>query len=88
MILLQIVHIVFQVFFLLIFIRVLGSWIPELENTKFMNFIRFYTDPYLNLFRNIIPPIGMIDISAMVAILVLIYVIQPIVMSVIKWLVF
>jgi len=29
------------------------------------------TDAYLNIFRNIIPPIGMLDISPMVALLVL-----------------
>lgn len=88
MIYLQIVNVIFQVIFLLIFIRVLGSWVPELQNTKFMQFIRFYTDPYLNLFRNIIPPLGMIDISPIVAILILMYVIKPVVMSVVKWLVF
>ena len=88
MIFLQIVSVVFQVIFLLIFIRVLGSWVPELQNTKFMQFIRFYTDPYLNFFRNIIPPLGMVDISPIVAILVLMYVIKPVVMSVVKWLVF
>lgn len=88
MIYLQIVNVVFQVIFLLIFIRVLGSWVPELQSTKFMQFIRFYTDPYLNFFRNFIPPLGMIDISPIVAILVLMYVIKPVVMSVVKWLVF
>lgn len=88
MLLLQIVHILFQFFFLLIFIRVMGSWFPEYADTKFMQFIRFYTDPYLNLFRAIIPPLGMIDISPIVAILVLSYVIEPLVMSALKWLIF
>lgn len=88
MLILQIVNIVFQAIFLLIFIRVLASWVPELQHTKFMQFIRFYTDPYLNFFRNIIPPLGMIDISPIVAILVLMYVIKPIVLSIVKWLVF
>lgn len=88
MIFLKIVHIIFQVYFLLIFVRVLGSWIPELQQTKIMRFVRFYTDPYLNLFRKIIPPLGMIDISPIVAILVLIYVIQPMVMRLVQWIVF
>lgn len=87
MIILLIVHYLFQAYFLLIFIRVMGSWIPELEKTRFMAFIRFYTDPYLNIFRGIIPPLGMIDISPIVAILVLVYIIQPVVMSFLKWLV-
>lgn len=36
-----------------------------------MQFIAFYTDPYLNLFRGIIPPLGMIDISPIFAFLAL-----------------
>jgi DNA (cytosine-5)-methyltransferase 1 len=32
-----------------------------------MQFISFYTDPYLNLFRRFIPPLGMIDISPIIA---------------------
>jgi YggT family protein len=71
MILLRIVDILFQVFFLFILARVIGSWIPELQRTKFMRFISYYTDPYLNLFRRIIPPLGMIDISPIVAIFAL-----------------
>ena len=33
-----------------------------------MLFVAHYTDPYLNLFRKIIPPLGMIDISPIFAI--------------------
>jgi YggT family protein len=51
----------------MLFGRILGSWIPELQRTRFMQFIAFYTDPYLNLFRKFIPPLGMIDISPIVA---------------------
>jgi YggT family protein len=32
-----------------------------------MRFVRFYTDPYLNFFRRIIPPLGMLDVSPIVA---------------------
>ena len=52
--------------------RVLGSWFPSFSNSRFMRFIGFYTDPYLNLFRKVVPPIGgMIDISPMFAFVVL-----------------
>lgn len=67
--LLRIIEIAFQVYFLMIFARILGSWIPEFQNSRVMQFISFYTDPYLNLFRNIIPPLGMIDISPIIAII-------------------
>lgn len=57
----------FLVYTLMLFARILGSWIPELQRTRFMHFIAFYTDPYLNFFRRFIPPLGMIDLSPIVA---------------------
>lgn len=67
----QILDILFQVYTLMLFARILGSWIPELQQHRFMQFIAFYTDPYLNLFRRFIPPLGMIDISPIFAFLAL-----------------
>jgi YggT family protein len=37
-----------------------------------MNFLRDVCDPYLGLFRRFIPPIGAIDLSPMIAIIMLI----------------
>lgn len=61
----------FLVFTIMLFVRILGSWIPELQGQRWMQFVAFYTDPYLNFFRRFIPPLGMIDISPIVAILAL-----------------
>jgi YggT family protein len=47
--------------------RVLGSWFAEIQHHPVFRFIAFYTDPYLNFFRRVIPPLGMIDISPIVA---------------------
>lgn len=47
--------------------RVLGSWFPSFSRHQIMRFLAFYTDPYLNIFRKIIPPLGMMDLSPMVA---------------------
>lgn len=69
--LIQIVDKLFLVYLIMLFIRILGSWVPELQQTKFMHFIAFYTDPYLNVFRRIIPPLGMMDFSPIVAFLCL-----------------
>lgn len=68
---LKIVDLLFWVYLIMLMIRILGSWIPELMGTRFMLFITFYTDPYLNLFRRFIPPLGMIDLSPIVAFLCL-----------------
>lgn len=62
-----IIDLLFQVYALLLLVRVLGSWVQGIEQHKFMQFVAFYTDPYLNLFRRWIPPLGMIDISPMIA---------------------
>ena len=67
--LLLIVDRLFFVYTIMLFARILGSWLPEIQQFRFMQFIAFYTDPYLNLFRRIIPPLGMLDISPIFAFL-------------------
>lgn len=62
-----IIHWTFSIYTLMLFVRILASWIPQLQNNTFIRFIGFCTDPYLNLFRKIIPAIGMIDISPIFA---------------------
>lgn len=67
MLLLKIVDNVFFIYLLMLFIRIFSSWFPEFQRTRFMQFIMFYTDPYLNIFRRIIPPLGMLDLSPIAA---------------------
>jgi YggT family protein len=56
----------------LLFIRVLLTWFPDIEwsNQPFAALSQI-TDPYLNLFRSIIPPLGGMDFSPMLAFLAL-----------------
>lgn len=69
----------FLVYIILILIRVLISWIPRMPYNPtlraVLDFITETTDPYLNLFRRIIPPIGGggfgLDLSPMIGIIVL-----------------
>jgi len=65
------IDLVFTVYIVMLFVRIMGSWLPEFQNTRWMQFISFYTDPYLNFFRRFIPPLGMIDISPIFAFLCL-----------------
>lgn len=70
----------FLVYIILILIRVLMSWIPRMPYNPtlraVLDFITETTDPYLNLFRRIIPPIGGggfgLDLSPMIGIIVLV----------------
>jgi YggT family protein len=72
----------FLVYFILIFIRILLSWIPRLPYYPWLratvDFIHQVVDPYLNIFRRVIPPLGAggmaIDISPILAIFVLLIV--------------
>ncbi len=63
----RIIHWVFFAFTILLFARMIGSWIPSLSQRRIMYFVRFYTEPYLNIFRRIIPPIGgVLDLSPII----------------------
>ena len=63
---------IFLIFYILIFTRLLLSWVPRLDWYKQpWRFVYQSTEPYLALFRRFIPPIRMIDISPIVALLVL-----------------
>jgi len=59
----------FLFYMIMIFVRIMGSWVPDFQGHPVMQFIGHYTDPYLNLFRRIIPPLGVFDLSPIVAIL-------------------
>ena len=63
----KIIDSLFWIYTLMLMTRVLSSWFRELEDHQIIRFISFYTDPYLNLFRRLIPPIGPVDISPMIA---------------------
>jgi YggT family protein len=61
-----------NIYLLLIFVRILLSWFQTAEwADKLMSVLSPVTDPYLNIFRSFIPPLGGIDISPIVAILLL-----------------
>lgn len=62
-----IISAIFTTYTFLLLVRVIGSWFPKFSSSKWMRFVAFYTDPYLNLFRKFIPPLGMLDLSPMIA---------------------
>ena len=50
---------------------ILTSWVPQIKNNFIVEFLEVICEPYLKLFRKFIPPIGMLDISPVVALIVL-----------------
>ncbi|GBF11962.1 YggT family protein [Tepidibacillus infernus] len=63
----SIVDTIFQIYFWLIFAYILMSWVPQMRETPVGELLGKLVEPYLRPFRKIIPPIGMIDISPIVA---------------------
>lgn len=49
-------------------IYIFMSWFPGARESAVGEFIGTICEPYLEIFRSIIPPLGMIDISPIVAI--------------------
>ncbi len=65
----------FTVFILLILVRIVLSFVPMAPSSSWTralwDFVHQTTDWYLNVFRRMIPPLGMFDLSPMVGIIVL-----------------
>ncbi len=82
---------IFIVYIILILIRILLSWIPRMPYYRWLSatvdFIHQVTDPYLNIFRRFLPPIGgggmAFDLSPILAIIVL-YIARAVVVPLIE----
>lgn len=70
------------VYLVLIFVRILTSWIPRMPYNRylaaFLQFVSDVTDPYLNLFRRFLPMVRLggagLDLSPIIATIVLLFV--------------
>jgi len=85
------VQALFLVYILLIFVYILLNMMFSLGlrppysrwSDAVMNFLRDVCEPYLRIFRRFIPPIGMFDLTPMIAI-ILLYIVQTIVVNAIR----
>jgi len=71
--LLQVLAQTFAIYSLVLLVRVLLSWFPNLDwgSNPVLATVSSITDPYLNAFRGLIPPLGGLDLSAILAFLAL-----------------
>ena len=61
-----------SIYSLILLVRVLLSWFPNLDwSNPVLSTVSSITDPYLNAVRGLIPPLGGLDLSAIVAFLAL-----------------
>jgi len=81
----------FLVYVILIFIRIVASFIPRMPYRPWLkailDFAHEVTDPYLNFFRRFLPPVGgggfALDLSPMIG-LFLLFIAQAIVVGLIR----
>lgn len=67
---------------LVIFVYILLSWFPASGTVwEIRRVLATVVEPYLGLFRRIVPSTGMMDFSPLVGLLVLRFIIQPLVRS-------
>ena len=84
-------HALFLVYILLIFVYILLNMMFQLGlrppysrwTDAIMNFLRDVCEPYLRIFRRFIPPIGMFDLTPIIAIFLL-YIVQYFVVRLIQ----
>ena len=85
------VNALFTVYIVLIFANILISWLPRVPYNRalraVLDFIGETTNPYLNLFRRFLPPVGgggfALDLSPMLGIIVL-FLLQQVVVGLIS----
>jgi len=69
--LINFVDILFEVLSLAILVRVLLSWVRVDPYNRFVQLLYQVTEPVLAPIRRIIPPIGMIDVTPIAALIIL-----------------
>ena len=71
--LLHTINTIFYFYYVILVLRIFLTWISNIDwYQQPYEFLRSITDPFLNVFRGIIPPIGgVLDISPILAFLVL-----------------
>jgi YggT family protein len=66
------IKLLFQAFYVLLIIRVLLSWVPGVaQDHPAVDFVFRATSPLLTPIRRVMPPVGGLDLSPLVAILLL-----------------
>lgn len=65
------INLLFQALIFAILGRVLISWVDPLGNMRISQILREITDPILEPIRRVLPNFGMIDLSPLVAMLLL-----------------
>lgn len=80
----SIIERLFSIYQILIIVYILMSWVPQIKQSPVGQIIGRMVEPFLSIFRRFIPPIGMFDVSPIVAIIALRFV-QAGLVTIITW---
>ena len=69
----RVINQLFYFYYIIIILRIFLTWVPNIDwDSQPFRGIASVTDPFLNVFRGVIPPLGgVLDISPILAIIVL-----------------
>lgn len=85
MTIMDIIQMAFRVYWFLIIARIILSWV-QIPYNPVVKFIYEVTEPFLGIFRKIIPPVGMIDLSPIVALFAL-HLLELVVMQILRYII-
>ena len=60
-----------NLYWFVLIVYILSTWIPQLRHSVVGEILAQLSEPYLRLFRGIIPPLGDMDFSPVLALLLL-----------------
>ena len=59
---------IFRGIAILLIARALTSWFPDIQKYQIVQILYDLTDPIIQPIRKLIPPVGMLDLSTMIAV--------------------
>ncbi len=68
----KLIHLLIELLIILVFVHAIGSWFPQLRESKFYWYLDRIIEPMLRPIRQVVPTLGGIDISPMILIFILI----------------
>ena len=69
----QVLHLLLNVYMLLVIARAIISWVSPDPYNPIVNFLYRATDPVLRYVQRIIPPLGGIDLSPILVLIVIVF---------------
>ncbi len=68
----KVLHLLIELLIILVVIHAIGSWFPQVRESRFYYYIDRIVDPLLEPIRRVVPSVGGVDFSPMILIFILI----------------